>query len=528
MLVRKVLLCVGLSLVLVAAAAAQQPASTMADAWGGVLQDAVPAARPDVALSAQQVPGHKGAAGDFINHFFFETRTEYWRTQTEFSGQPTATGVINALPGTVFNPGGIADPSVFQPSTNEFYSFLNFGTRGWGSDRVNTGFSMRYRTDLSFVNPGSPGLDILNTYHGSRKFELQTGYIEINGKPGDGFFAGSSLRLGRQYVYGAELASLDGFSFSRNRPKYSVTVFAGRRFTYYSDPDQRAIGGVDFVYRLGSASLEYSGLFYVKGSHTFSYRQRLPKDWLFSSYFKMVGSHPVDFSASAMWAPANGKTTVRLGFFQKLTNRDYFYDYTYNVRDLDPYNRLQRLYLGPLSPYSQFTLDVHRAITPRLRVGGTLWIRRLNDDTNDQGPFDASFQDYRVDAQVFPWKRIETFLEYHERDLNRRSPVPSATFDDVTASGETKVQDFSLQVGKSFAEGRLSIRGGGFLRRLQFQDRFFFIDNAQDKGWLGNAAVRLDQRTRVYFDYSLDTDFFVWRPSIKNGQVFRLGIDWKY
>ena len=41
-------------------------------------------------------------------------------------------------------------------------------------------------------------------------------------------------------------------------------------------------------------------------------------------------------------------------------------------------------------------------------------------------------------------------------------------------------------------------------------------------------AVRLDQRTRVYFDYSLDTDYFVWRPSIKNGQVFRLGIDWKY
>ena len=98
----------------------------------------------------------------------------------------------------------------------------------------------------------------------------------------------------------------------------------------------------------------------------------------------------------------------------------------------------------------------------------------------------------------------------------------------MTAAGETKIQDFSLQVGKSFAEGRLSIRGGGFLRRIQFQDRFFFIDNAQDKGWLGNASVRLDQRTRVYFDYSLDTDFFVWRPSIKNGQVFRLGIDWKY
>jgi hypothetical protein len=330
-------------------------------------------------------------------------------------------------------------------------------------------------------------------------------------------------------VYGAELASFDGASFVRNRPKYSFTLYGGRRYTYYSDPDQRGMGGLDFVYRLASSvSLEYSALFYVKASHTLTYRQRLPKDWLFTSYLKAVGSHPVDFSANAMWSPANGKNSVRLGFFQKLTDRDFFYDYTYFVRDLDPYNKLLRLYMGPQQPYTQFTLDVHRQFAPRVRLGGTLWLRRINDSPNKQGPFDASFQDYRFDAQVFPVRRIETFLEFHQRDLNRKNPAAPTSFDDISATGETRVQDFSLQLGKSFAEGKVSIRGGGFLRRLGFQDRFFAVDNAQDKGWLGNAAVRLDQHTRVYFDYSLDTDFYVWRPSIKNGQVFRLGLDWKY
>ncbi len=536
---RMLLFHVGFSAVVVAAAVGQQAASgpatstpaarppEVSQAWGDVLQHAAPAEKTDTALTVPQVTSQTGGATDFLNHLFFEVRTEYWRTQTDFSGQPTATGVINVPPGAAFNPTGIPDPSVFQTSTNESYSFLNFGTRGWGSERVNTNFSMRYRTDLTHVNTGSPGQDILNTFPGNRKFELQTGYIEINGKPGDGFFAGSSVRIGRQYVYGAELASMDGISFTRNRPKYSLTVFGGRRFTYFSDPDQRALGGVDFVYRFHHASLEYSGLFYVKGSHIFSYRQRLGDDWLFNSYFKMIGGSAVDFSANAMWAPPSGRTNIALGFFQKLSNKDYFYDYTYIARDTDPYNSLLRLYLGPISPYSQFTIDVHRAVIPRLRLGGTLWVRRLND-SNDQGPFDTSFQDYRIDAQVFPLRRIETFLEFHQRDLDRKNPVPASAFDDVSAAGETRVQDFSLQVGKSFGEGRLTVRGGGFLRRLKFQDRFFFIGNAQDKGWLGSASVRLDQRTRVYFDYSLDTDFFVWRPSIKNGQVFHLGLDWKY
>ncbi len=558
MSLRKLLFCVGVSLTLALAAGAQQPANSTAppaqaqppaktpppaktaapappppappdvsDAWGDVLQNAVPPPHPDMALAAPQVTSHYGPAADFANHLFFEMRTEYTRTQTYFSGQPTATGVIDGPPETVVTPAGIPYSPVFQPSTNEMYSFMNFGTRGWGSDRVNTNFSLRYRTDLTSVNPGSPSQGILNSFPQSRVFELQTGYVEINGKPSDGFFSDSSVRLGRQYVYGAELASFDGLSFSRNRPKYSLTVYGGRRFTYYSDPEQRAIGGVSLVYRFRNASLEYSGLFYVKGSHLFTYRQRLPKDWLLNSYFKMVNGHPVDFSVSGMWSPSNGKTTLLLGFVQKLTNQDYFYDYTYGARDLDPYNPLLRLNLGPQSPYSQFTIDVHRDVLPRLRLGGTLWVRRLND-SNDQGPFDTSFQDYRVNAQVFPWKRIETFIEYHERDLDRKNPVPATTFDDITATGETKDQDFSLQLGKSFAEGKVSVRGGGFFRRVDFQDRFFFINNAQDKGWLGNAAVRLDQHSRLYFDYSLDTDFFVWRPSIKNGQVFRFGIDWKY
>ena len=47
-------------------------------------------------------------------------------------------------------------------------------------------------------------------------------------------------------------------------------------------------------------------------------------------------------------------------------------------------------------------------------------------------------------------------------------------------------------------------------------------------GVLGSAWVRLDRRTRVFFDYSLDNDFYMFSPDIKNSEALRLGVTWKY
>jgi hypothetical protein len=60
------------------------------------------------------------------------------------------------------------------------------------------------------------------------------------------------------------------------------------------------------------------------------------------------------------------------------------------------------------------------------------------------------------------------------------------------------------------------------------QDAFYYLTNIHQSGVLGSAWVRLDRRTRIYFDYSLDNDFLVFVPDIKNSQVFRIGLNWKY
>ena len=167
-------------------------------------------------------------------------------------------------------------------------------------------------------------------------------------------------------------------------------------------------------------------------------------------------------------------------------------------------------------------------MTSYFRLGGAIVLREF-DNNRDQGPFDASFQDFRLNGQVFTLAQDRDVCGIPSAEYcDRQNPNNPAYFGDVSAAGETRVQDLSVEVGRGFFENRVNVKGGAFFRRINFQDTYYVINNAQDKGWLANASLRVDSRTRLFFDYSLDTDFFVWRPSIKNGQIFRVGLDWKY
>ncbi len=520
---------VSFSALLVCNASAQKPSGDVQAAWDNLLHDAIPKATPDPVLTQPQVPVAKGVAGDFLNHFFFESRSEYWRSDTNFTGLPTVTGLINAPFTNVFNPNGYPFQPAFQPDANRFYTFWDWGTRGWGSDRVDSHFSLRYSTDLTRVDLASPAANILETWHGNHQFEFLTASVTVNGKSGDGPWAGSSVQLGRQHVYGAEVADIDGAAFTLNRRNYSFDVFGGRRFSYYSDPDQRAMGGAGVTWRIDpSTSLSYQALVYVRASHRVSFRRRLSDDFSVVSYFRAYGGKPVDLDVELFYHPRNGKTSLRASVFQKLTDKDYSYDFTEGARDLDKYNRLYRLYLGPIPLYSQVVVDGRHVFAPWLSLGGSVWIRQLNDSI-DQGAFDTSFQDYRLNAQVFPVRKLQTSLEYHHRKSDRLPPDPNTTFDDVSRAGETSVTDLTGELRRSFGEGgRLTLSGGAYYRRFDIQDRFLQLKGFHQSGWLSAATVKMDQHTRVFFDYALDNDFFVFRPSIQNARLLRLGLVWKY
>jgi hypothetical protein len=509
-------------------AAAPEPKDVQAS-WDNLLHDAIPKAAPDPVLKRPADLAGKGAADDFLNHFYFESRSEYWHSGTDFTGLATSGGVVNAPFTNIFNPNGYPYQDAFQPTANRFSTFLDWGTHGWLSDRLDTHFAAQYRTDLTHVNLASPSANILETYNSDRQIELLTGSLTVHGKPTDGWFAGSTLELGRQHVYGAELADVDGASLNISRRQFSFDIFGGRRFSYYSDPEQRAIGGAGLTWRIDPfTSLSYSALVYIHGSQRVNFRRRLTPNLNLVSYFRAYGGAPVDLGADVFYQLRNGRTSLRVGFFDKLSNKDYTYDYTEGARDRDPYNTLTRLYFGQIAKYVQFIGDIRHSFTPWLTVGGSLWARHLIDHI-DEGPFNTSFRDYRANAQIIPLRKVQTSFEYHRRDTDRVLPDPTVPFDDITAAGETKVTDLTGDIRRSFFEGgRVTLNGGVYYRRFSIQDRFLTVTGAHQSGWLAGITVKADQHTRAFVDYALDNDFFIFRPDLQRSRILRVGLAWKY
>jgi hypothetical protein len=324
------------------------------------------------------------------------------------------------------------------------------------------------------------------------------------------------------------LASFDGGAISLNQPRFDLTLYGGRRFSFFSDPSQRAIGGANLNIKLdGDASVEIQSLWYIRGSNRVVWRRRIHNQLLMSSYVRMFGGSFVDFNLSALWSSRNGRSSIRGAFFQKLTDNDYTYDYTSAATDLAAKNPLYRVYLGPINRYTQLSVEGHHQLLPNFRAGAALIVRHLDDKTQ-QTPFETSFWDMRFNGQYFPWNKIETFFEYHQRVSDRLSPLNETTLDGLTGTGETDVKDITANIRRAFGEGRFSLNVGAYYRRISVQDPFYFEQNLHQSGLLAGGWVRVDRHTRLYADYSLDNDFFLFAPDIKNSQVVRVGVNWKY
>src|SRR5580693_5985984 len=169
-----------------AVASSNSQTPTIQQAWDDVIGTGVLQATPDPVLIPRQAPGTERSNSNFADHFFFEGRADYWRYGTSFTGLPTTTSVIDAPFTGIFNPNGIPYPEAFQPVANRVEGLIDWGTRGYLSDRVDTHFTLRYAQDVSSVAQGAPAPDIIETFGGNREYQFLTASVEIRARPTDG------------------------------------------------------------------------------------------------------------------------------------------------------------------------------------------------------------------------------------------------------------------------------------------------------------------------------------------------------
>ena len=108
-----------------------------------------------------------------------------------------------------------------------------------------------------------------------------------------GFFRERACGWAERPCYGAEFAEFDGGSFTMDRPQFSWTVYGGRSFTYFSDPNS-APWGVE-IFCIGSLRTSvWNTIRFITSAERTCFDTGRQNTWFFTRGFRMVGSYPTD------------------------------------------------------------------------------------------------------------------------------------------------------------------------------------------------------------------------------------------
>jgi hypothetical protein len=496
-------------------------------------------------VTSQQTATEPGRPPSFSLYLM----SEYRRDEIKYTGKPSLT---LQFPSPV-PPFSVPDapinfvPSAFAPNDQQFVGYLSATVKdiGIGRLRMDTQVSLRYSADLDGSTAASPFLGIRDTFGGRRLFEPLTLFADLKGLSPDDWTTKLSLRVGRQYVYGATPLRVDGATLSINQPRFSLDLFGGRRVTFYSDPGERAVGGENFVFRASeNTTIRYDFAHYIDNVHTLEVRHVLGESWILNGNLFLINADPVDLNLGATYMSPGARTRVTLNFLQKLTSNDFIYDQTYRAMSRNLENLFQfrffplpptgqlfdaagRLNLGRINPYTQFYVDAYRNLTSKIGVGGTVWVRKVNSRA-DEGPFDNSFQELRVNADYYPSSAFEFGTEYRYRHLNRANPNQAVTFDDIRLEGEKTFHEVYANSAYHLFNGRLTFEGGLFYRRFDTQSRLISLNGMDTIGYSAGVKWRVARDYKLALEYGFDRELAFLNPDIDNTQSFRVRFEWRF
>ncbi|MFY9611051.1 MAG: hypothetical protein WAU45_20870 [Blastocatellia bacterium] len=474
--------------------------------------------------------------------------SEYRRDEIKYTGKPS---LALQFPSPV-PPFSVPDapihfvPSAFEPNDEQFVGYVSAAIRDLAAGRlsVDTQISFRYSADLDGSTEASTFLGITDNFVGRRIFEPLTFFADVKGfLPADSE-SKVSLRVGRQYAYGATPLRMDGATVSIKHPRFSLDVFGGRRVTFYSDPEQRLVVGQNFLFRANEqTTIQYDFLHYIDNVHTLAVRHLLGESWILNGSLFLIDADPVDLNLGATYVSPGARTRVTLNFLQKLTDNDFIYDQTYRAFARNPENQIRfrffplpptgqafdasgRLNLGRVNPYTQFYIDGYRNLTSKAGIGGTVWVRKVNS-SEDEGPFDNSFQEYRVNADYYPSSAFEIGTEYRYRHLSRANAEEATSFFDIGREGEKTFHEVYANAAYHLLSN-LTLEGGVFYRRFNTQSRLISLEGMDTTGYTAGLRWRVARDYKLLLEYGFDRELAFLNPDIDYTQGFRVRFEWRF
>jgi hypothetical protein len=525
-------------------------AQNIADYWDKVYQGEtvqpapVPTSKTPTAPTEGTPVG--GGLGDIRPYVTLRYGIEYTHNLATFTDRPTRTFVVDGEPPLALNPtnGTVNYPDAFRSTDNRMYSYLSFGTHGYGLSRLSTHVSLVTYHDLDDTRNGSSFTNILTGFSGFNRTELVNAYADMNGLTEEGPLSQVSARLGRQFAFDYDSwllgsAVIDGASLRHHTERSDLTVFFGWREAFFADPSSRFTTGGSFSYRFLPKTTARVDFFHYQSSERYAIGLQHQFDTIFvDTYVSLINTDPIEFGSRATYSSPDSPWTVYASFLQQLSANDFIYDVWFTSRDQD---RIRRLNLFRISPASQFILDVDRRIFWWLSVGAGGWLRFLNSG-DDQGPFDNAFQEGSIRLLLTPLAWMDYFAQYRYRHIERsptgsfEQPFPFAITTDVSRTGETSYQEVSAEA-RYRLHNRLRIMVGGYFRLLDTQTPYqqtvrqrigVSLKNIDTGGLYAGFRFRLTDMIDFKFQYGVDSDYREFNPDIDLAHMFRIGVDFHY
>lgn len=505
-----------------------------------------PAPTPPTAAAPTEGLPTGGGLDDIRQYVTLRYGMEYTHNLVTFTDRPTRTFVVDGEPPLALNPtdGTVNFPDAFRSTDNRLYSYLSFGTHGYGLSRLSTYVSLVTYHDLNDTRDGSPFTNILTGFSGFNRTELINAYADINGLTEEGPLSQVSARLGRQFAFDYDSwllgsAVIDGASLRHHTERSDLTVFFGWREAFFADPSSRFTTGGSFSYRFLPQTTARVDFFHYQSSERYAIGLQHQFDSVFiDTYLSLINTDPIEFGSRATYSSPDSPWSVYASFLQQLSANDFIYDVWFTSRDRD---RIRRLNLFRINPASQFILDVDRQIFWWLSVGAGGWFRFLNSGA-DQGPFDNSFQEGTIRLLLTPIPWMDYFAQYRYRHIERSptggftQPFPFGITDDISRTGETSYQEISAEA-RYRLHRRLRVMVGGYFRLFDTQTPYrqtvrqrlhINLTNIDTGGVYAGFRLRLTDMIDFKFQYGVDSDYREFNPDIDLAHTFRVGIDFHY
>jgi hypothetical protein len=393
---------------------------------------------------------------------------------------------------TVGAPSVDAQAAALAAQTDTLSSDHVLGTEGLGWSHLRTyynGFLLHRFEDFG----GAPSPTFPTAYlKGAQQtaYDVRSGYAEINGFRDQGFWSRAFLRAGRQFRYGAGIATFDGLALGYAGPGVEVTAWGGRRSPrFLDDLDPGYVAGADAALHFDALTktpidLAVNYLVYAVPQQALRQIVAASLRWRLRSGARLlVSASTFDFAGArahvAFTLPLGRPAQLKLYYDLKI-GRDAVYDFVAGFGLPAP----RYFTLPDVEPRSRFGVRVDHTIAARFEyaVFADFNVVHGSDDIEGArgwtGPtaFDATYEQVGAIARVLGGWGLVPEIEYWIRfDQRETRGVDGGTeggrFSDTSEAGEHRMQELRGDL-RARPVRALSISVGAIYRVRDYVTRY--------------------------------------------------------